>query len=63
MSDRPGVKTSPTLAALGPGLRYDINPCIRAEIYWGALRRRVPETEPDLQDSGVHFQVAAQFGF
>ena len=62
-SDRPGVKTSPTLAALGPGLRYDINPRIRAEIYWGALRRRVPETEPDLQDSGVHFQVAAQFGF
>ena len=61
-NERPG-KLPPTLAALGPGLRWDASKLIRAEVYWGALRNHVPETDPDLQDDGVHFQIAARLGF
>ena len=61
-NERPG-KLPPTLAALGPGLRWDASKLIRAEVYWGALRNHIPETDPDLQDNGLHFQIAARLGF
>ena len=55
--DRPRL-----LLAAGPGLRFDLPPTLRAELYWGGLRRDVDDGGGDLQDHGVHFVVRARTG-
>ena len=54
----------PLLLAAGPGARWDATSKIRAELYWGGLRRKVgPQPKDDLQDDGFHFMVSARVGF
>jgi hypothetical protein len=36
---------------------------IEAELYWGHQLRRVNHLHEDLQDEGIHFQVAITFTF
>lgn len=57
-----GEDRSPTLIAAGPGLRWDFNH-LRAEVYWGGLRRRLESRGDDLQDDGVHFVLNARSSF
>lgn len=52
-----------TLLAAGPGLRWDIGADTRAEIMWGALRRRIADTGGDVQDAGLHFLFTAHQHF
>ncbi|MGH8245358.1 MAG: BamA/TamA family outer membrane protein, partial [Gammaproteobacteria bacterium] len=47
----------------GPGLRWDINRGIRAELYWGALRRDIGPRRGDIQDDGIHFSVSVRQPF
>lgn len=48
------------LLAAGPGLRFDLPPTLRAELYWGGWRREAGDGGGDLQDHGVHFVVRAR---
>jgi len=60
--DDPG-RTTPTLVGAGPGLRWDVGPMLRAELYWAPFIHQLGLPSPDLQDDGVHFQVSLQRGF
>ena len=54
----------PLLLAAGPGVRWDATSKIRAELYWGGLRRRLSGVpNEDLQDDGLHFMISARLGF
>lgn len=52
-----------TLLAAGPGLRWDASRELRAELYWGAVRRHFTGGGTDMQDEGIHFAVTARSGF
>lgn len=53
-----------TLLAAGPGLRWDASREMRAEVYWGVVRRHFANADDnDLQDDGIHFSVSARHGF
>ena len=53
-----------TLLAAGPGLRWDASRDVRAELYWGAARRHLPDDPSnDIQDRGIHFALSARYGF
>lgn len=51
------------LIGAGPGLRWDVARGLRAELYWAAAARDLEFENTDLQDHGVHFQVAYQTQF
>ena len=47
-----------TLAAAGIGARFALRDHFRAQLYWGANVRSVPDHgDHDLQDHGIHFSV------
>ena len=53
-----------TLLAAGPGLRWDASRDVRAELFWGAARRHLPDDpNTDIQDQGIHFALSARYGF
>lgn len=53
-----------TLLAAGPGLRWDASREVRAEVYWGAVRRHLKGgSSDDIQDEGIHFALSARRGF
>ena len=53
-----------TLLAAGPGLRWDASRDVRAELYWGAARRHLPDDpSSDIQDQGIHFALSARYAF
>ncbi|MCC7413567.1 MAG: ShlB/FhaC/HecB family hemolysin secretion/activation protein [Gammaproteobacteria bacterium] len=52
-----------TLYGAGPGLRWDLNRRLHAELSWGALRRHLAGAGDDLQDDGVHFLLSARQAF
>ena len=52
-----------TLLAAGPGLRWDAAYDLHAELYWGALRRHLPDAGGDIQDQGIHFVLSSRRGF
>ena len=53
------------LSSVGAGIRWGASPVkgpfelrTEAEIYWGYRLRNLPRAHDDLQDDGVHFQIA-----
>lgn len=66
-----GADNSPgDLSSIGLGLRWGTTPCpswldgkIEAELYWGHQLRQVDQQQDDLQDEGIHFQLAMTFTF
>jgi len=53
------------ISSVGAGLRWGASPIkgpfdlrCEAEIYWGYRLRNLPRTHDDLQDDGIHFQIA-----
>jgi hemolysin activation/secretion protein len=50
------------LYSFGPGLRWDVTPDLRAQVYWAALDKDASAGN-DLQDEGVHFLITARRGF
>jgi len=58
------------LSSVGLGARWGATPCsswtdgkIEAELYWGHQLRQVEQSHEDLQDEGIHFQIAMTFTF
>lgn len=47
-----------TLLGAGPGLRWEVSRALRAEFYWAAATRDLGFRKTDMQDHGLHFQVA-----
>lgn len=45
---------------VGPGIRWDAARGVRAEFYWGGLRRDLDRPGDDVQDKGIHFIVTAR---
>jgi len=65
-----GTPTPSDLASVGLGLRWAATPVklpfelkLEAETYWGHQLRRVTRTHSDLQDEGIHLQVAVSSTF
>jgi hemolysin activation/secretion protein len=56
-----GPKTPPPsdIASIGLGFRWDLESHFHASIDWGHALRPIHNVGHDLQDSGVHFRVAA----
>ena len=55
-----GPRGSRTLASAGLGLRVELGPHLRGELFWGQRLKDVAKpADRDLQDSGVHFQITA----
>jgi hemolysin activation/secretion protein len=52
-----------TLIGAGPGLRWDVMRGLRVELYWAAADRDLDFEKNDIQDHGLHFQVAYQTQF
>jgi hemolysin activation/secretion protein len=53
-----------TISSVGVGALWQILPGLRAEGYWGNnLDDTNGDTEYDLQDSGIHFMIAANYPF
>lgn len=64
------INTPGDLSSVGLGIRWGATPFpgwldgkIEAELYWGHQLRRVDQPHEDLQDEGIHFQVAMTFTF
>lgn len=56
------TEDSKTIASWGLGVLWDPSPKIHTEFYWGVPFRSIQnKTGYDLQDSGIHFQVNAQY--
>jgi len=58
------------ISSVGLGLRWGVAPFkgmadkkIEAEVYWGHQLRRVAHEHEDVQDDGIHFQLAMTFNF
>lgn len=63
-NEHDAANTPRTLLAVGPGLRWDASRNLRAELYWGALRRHFTSGDnQDMQDDGIHFAFSARSGF
>jgi hemolysin activation/secretion protein len=50
-----------TIASWGLGILWDPAPKYHAELYWGLPFRSIDNTNNDIQDIGIHFQVNTQF--
>ncbi len=50
-----------TIASWGLGILWDPAPKYHAELYWGLPFRSIDNSNNDIQDIGIHFQVNAQF--
>ena len=57
-TDRPEAEPQ-TLMSAGVGLRFALTNHLEGQIYWGEELRKVADPpDRDLQDTGVHFQLA-----
>jgi hemolysin activation/secretion protein len=52
---------APYLASIGLGLHFNLGPILSGRIDYGYQLRSIKNPEHDLQDSGIDFQIAAQF--
>ncbi|MCK5921618.1 MAG: ShlB/FhaC/HecB family hemolysin secretion/activation protein, partial [Methylococcales bacterium] len=50
-----------TIASWGLGILWDPAPKYHVELYWGLPFRSIDNSNNDIQDIGIHFQVNAQF--
>jgi hemolysin activation/secretion protein len=48
-----------TVSSLGLGLRWQPDPRLRAEVFYGHALNSVPNQGDDLQDDGIHFALTA----